>query len=162
MTVILEAPLDRVSMQARPYPADMLAGCNTGLLLFAAAFCGVNDAIHFARREMVCTCVDTDQDKLGRMAALYPPEWVFYSGDAWEFAQAAAEAGNGWDAVSADTFTGDATDRSLKTLDLWCSVAYKCVTATIAYGQDYTVPDGWRASLFPRSDLAAWLVLRRD
>jgi hypothetical protein len=43
-------PLDAISKEARPYPADMLTPARTGLLLFAAAYLGVNDAIHFARK----------------------------------------------------------------------------------------------------------------
>lgn len=160
--MVLDAPLVRVSRQARAYPAEILDGCETGLLLFAAAFLGVNDAIHFARRQLSCICVDTDQRKLGEMADLYPDDWVFVESDAWEFAQAAADAGHRWDAVSVDTFTGEATDRSLETLELWCSLAARCVTVTIGHGQDFKLPDGWRAQFFPRSHRAQWLVLRRN
>lgn len=141
-SVVLDWPLDSVSLEARPYPADMLEDCETGLLLFAAAFLGVNDAIHFARRQMVCTCVDTNAERLTRMEALYPSDWSFVEQDAWEFAEAAATSGTAWDAVSVDTFTGMAAVRSLGTLGLWCSLASKCVTVTIVDGQTYTVPDG--------------------
>ena len=162
MTVVLDPPLDRVSLQARPYPADMLPPGGSGLLLFAAGFLGVNDAIHFARRRMVCMCVDTNQARLAAMRLLYPHNWAFTAADAWQFAEAAKADGAGWDVVSVDTFTGDATDRSLETLDLWCSLARHAVTATVMYGHDYTAPDGWSSYLFPRSDRAAWLVLQRD
>lgn len=162
--VVLEAPLDRISLEARPYPADMLEHCETGLLLFAAAFLGANDAIHFARKQLVCTCVDTNSERLARMEALYPSDWLFEAQDAWEFARDAADRGKTWDAVSVDTFTGTATIRSVETLDLWCSLANRCVTATIATGQAVTVPDGWRGFVFPRearSEIASWLVLQR-
>jgi len=46
-------------------------------------------------------------------------------------------------------------------IDLWCSLARRAVTATIAVGQKYVCPDGWRDSLYHRSFLASWLVLRR-
>ena len=163
-SVVLDWPLDSISLEARDYPADMLEDCETGLLLFAAAFLGVNDAIHFARKQTVCTCVDTNPERLGRMEALYPPDWSFVEQDAWEFAEAARASGTGWDAVSVDTFTGMATHRSLGTLDLWCSLARKCLTVTIVEGLPYEVPAGWRQSVFPRDGRfgAAWLVLRKN
>lgn len=159
---VLAPPLDRISREARPYPADMLPHGGSGLLLFAAGFLGVNDAIHFARRRMVCMCVDTNRSRLDMMRRLYPANWAFTVQDAWQFAKEALGDGAMWDAVSVDTFTGEATDRSLETLDLWCAVARHAVTATVEFGQVYTVPDGWSGDLFPRSDRAAWLVLRRD
>jgi hypothetical protein len=63
------------------------------------------------------------------MEALYPPPGV-RGRDAWNFAsppQAQDELGRG---LSRHVH-GHATDRSLETLDLWCSVANRCVTATI-------------------------------
>lgn len=162
--MILAPPLDKVSVQARPYPADMLRSNRTGLCLFAAAYLGHNDAIHMARKEMVVTCVDTNRERLSEMAGLYPDDWQFVAADAWEFAEQAHRDGLMWDFVSVDTFTGDATDRSMETLDLWCSLARRAVTATIALvgGAGWEAPRGWRVSLFPRSSRAAWLVLRRD
>jgi hypothetical protein len=159
---VLTSPLDAISRVARPYPADMLPKGGTGLCLFAAAFLGHNDAIHMARRDMHVTCVDVDSGRLNEMSRLYPANWHWYPMDAWEFAEQARRDGWTWDVVSVDTFTGDATDRSLGTLDLWCSLAARAVTVTLSTGQDYTYPDGWRPSLFRRSDLADWLVLRRD
>lgn len=159
---VLTSPLDTISRVARPYPADMLPHGGTGLCLFAAAFLGHNDSVHMARRSMRVTCVDTDADRLAEMQTLYPDDWEFVATDAWEFAKSAAEAGRTWDIVSVDTFTGDSTDRSLQSLDLWCSLARRAITVTISTEQQYTYQDGWRPSLFRRSDLADWLVLRRD
>lgn len=161
---VLAAPLDRISAQARPYPADMLPVGGTGLCLFAAAFLGVNDAIHMARKDMRVTCVDYDRFRLDKMAPLYPEDWRFVLEDAWIFASRASHFGQQWDVVSIDTFTGDATDRSLESLELWCSLARKAVTATTTrhQGLDVVAPTGWRSSLFPRSNMADWLVLRCD
>jgi hypothetical protein len=161
---VLASPLDRISEQARPYPADMLRPHRTGLCLFAAAYLGHNDAIHMARKDMVVTCVDTDRRRLSEMSHLYPDDWQFVAADAWEFAKQARRDRLEWDFVSVDTFTGDATDRSMESLELWCSLARKAVTATFAVksGTGWASPAGWRVSLFPRSDLASWLVLRRD
>jgi len=159
---VLDAPLDEISRRARPYPAYLLPQGGTGLALFAAAFQGHNDAIHFARAEMTATCVDTDIDKLAKMATLYPNGWRFVISDAWEFATNAKADGDTWDVVSVDTFTGDATERSLTSLDLWCSLANLAVTATIEPGTPFWEPHGWTPQLFPRSDNVSWLVLTRD
>lgn len=159
---VLDPPLSAVSEKARPYPADMLPEGGTGLCLFAAAFQGVNDAVHMARHDMHVTCVDCDTKRLDQMSSLYPTNWHWYPMDAWQFAEQARRDGWQWDVVSVDTYTGDATDRSLASLELWCSLATKAVTATIGGRQDYIAPDGWRTSLFQRSPLADWLVLRCD
>ena len=159
---VLAPPLDKVSEQATPYPGDMLRYGESGLCLFAAAYLGANDAIHMARKDMVVTCVDRNASRLDEMADLYPPHWEFHAQDAWMFAELAASNDQRWDIVSVDTFTGNATNRSMETLELWCSLAHRAVTATIAVGQEYVCPDGWRDSLFHRSFLASWLVLRRD
>lgn len=162
---VLEPPLDQLSAVARPYPAHLLDDCQTGLVLFAAAFRGHNDAIHFARRQLHTTCVDRDAHRLAEMSEVYPPDWEFAAEDAWEYATHAYLTGRTWDAVSVDTFTGDATDLSIRTLDLWCSVANRLVTATIRNddADKAWTPDGWRMTpLFPRSATVSWLVLRRD
>lgn len=159
---VLTGKLEAVSLRARPYPAHLLPEGGTGLVLFAAAFMGHNDAIHFARKEMTATCVDRDRFHLRQMSRLYPQGWEFVHADAWHYAQQAADEGRRWDAVSADTYLGEAAERSLRSLELWCSLADRIVTATIPashHGAD--VPDGWSAFLLPRSDNASWLVLTR-
>jgi hypothetical protein len=143
------------------YPVHLLQPGDTALCLFAAAFLGINDVIHMARNEIQTTCVDIDGEKLNEMADLYPHDWTFDLADAWQFAEDAAETGERWDVVSVDCYTGTATDRSLQTLDLWCSLSNRVVTATVARSQTYTVPEGWQDSLYPRSPLADWLVLTR-
>lgn len=155
--------LTHVAMAARPYPTHLLQGCETGLVLFAAAFVGHNDAIHFAEANVRTTCVDIDGDRLWQMRQLYPLKWSFVSADAWYFATTAQQLETQYDGVSADTFTGDAMRRSLSSLDLWCSIARKFVTATITDDvEDVEIPEGWTASLYPRSDSVSWLVLERD
>ena len=158
---VLDAPLDTISRAARPYPAWLLSGCDTGLCLFAAAFLGHNDAIHFARYELQTTCVDRDAERLEEMAHLYPPDWDFLADDSWEFAEAARERGERWDGVSVDTFLGDATDRSLTTIDLWCSLADRFVTMTVPANTIPETPGGWRPTIFVRSTQASWLMLER-
>ncbi len=155
---VLGPPLDKISAQARPYPAHLLNGCETGLCLFSAAFDGWNDAIHMARNDLETTCVDIDATRLLEMRDLYPESWTFLAADAWEFAERVRIR---WDAVSVDTFTGEATERSLQSLDLWCSLANKVVTVTLTDGAGYETPTGWLAWTFPRSGVVSWLVLEK-
>lgn len=161
---VLEHPLDAISAQARPYPAWYLKEGMTGLALFAAAYKGHNDAIHFARAEMRATCVDIDTRALAEMQPLYPDDWEFVNQDAWWFAGAAFDRGEKWDVVSVDTFTGDATDRSMQSLNLWCSLANKVVTATcVTRPRRGRIPKGWHSYMFERqSQLASWLVLTKE
>jgi hypothetical protein len=158
---VLQAPLDGVSRDARAYPAHLLREHGDGLCLFAARFFGINDAVHMARAEMSVTLVDT-APRVWQMAEMYG--CAAHQQDAWEFAETARAEGAMWDAVSVDCYTGDATDRSLTTLDLWCSLARDVVTCTHVLGQTYTVPDGWEDAGFfernPRNGVN-WLVLTR-
>ena len=166
--------LEHIAMEARPYPVKHLKGCKTGLVLFAAAFMGHNDAIHFAEAGIDTTCVDINGPRLREMAGLYPDGWSFVTEDAWKVAEKARKYGTKWDAVSVDTFTGDMMERSLDSLDLWCSLARKVVTVTYAMKTDglglgigsfdfpEEVPAGWKWHLHPRSGAVYWLVLTRD
>jgi hypothetical protein len=153
--------LEHVAMEARPYPTYLLEGAKTGLCLFSAAFMGHNEAIHFALENVQTTCVDIDPDKLKAMRELYPQQWRFVFGDAWEFAQSAARNGESWDVVSVDTFRGNATERSLANLGVWCDIANTAVIATLELGQTYDVPEGWRDNTFQRNSEVFWLVLTR-
>lgn len=162
MAAVTYPTLEHVATEARPYPTYLLEHAETGLCLFAAAFMGHNEAIHFALEEVQTTCVDIDQEKLHVMTDLYPEDWTFLCCDAWDFAEAHAEKGKRWDVVSVDTFRGNATERSLVSLELWCSIADKAVVATLEDGQTYKVPEGWTAQHFRRNSEVFWLVLTRD
>jgi hypothetical protein len=158
--------LEDVAAHARPYPVVELDSCETGLVLFAAAYLGHNDAVHFAEAGIRTTCVDRDSARLAGMRQLYPDDWSFVAADAWTFAEAALELETTYDAVSVDTFTGDSELRSLSSLELWTSIARRVVTATYSagYGQraePLDVPAGWERSLFERAPGAYWLVLTR-
>lgn len=160
--------LEHVAQEARPYPDHLLADCATGLALFAAAFVGHNDAIHFALAGMRGTCVDVDDEGLDRMRAIYPEDWEFAFSDAWSFAKRAIGFGERWDVVSVDTFTGDSMERSLRSLDLWTGLARRVVTVTLKVDDPDSgpisrlVPRGWRWSLYPRASSVYWLTLERD
>ena len=158
------ATLEHVAEQARPYPAHLLDGCETGLVLFAAAFLGHNDAIHFAEAGLETTCTDIDESRLDEMRAIYPDSWTFHNADAWAFAQAAKREELAWDAVSVDTFTGTLMEMALDSLALWTSIANRVVTVTITVPviDEIKVPLGWETSLYPRSRSVAWLTLERE
>jgi len=161
---VLEPPLDVLSRDARSYPAHLLREGDTGLCLFAAAFLGINDAVHMARMEMSVTCVDRDAFALGRMREAYGERWAWYVDDSWSFAEDARARGETWDVVSVDTYTGDATDRSLETIGLWASLARRVVTMTVPHHSLFLrepVP-GWTGSRYERSNIADWMVLTRD
>lgn len=152
-----------IQMNAQPYPAFLIPPRGTALALFAAGFLGWNDVVHFTRKKMTVDCVDIDKDKLWEMATLYPEGHAFHVEDAWEFAERAFVAECRWDVVSVDTFLGEACGRSLASLDLWAGIARRLVTVTMPANQqveDLPVPDGWRASEFPRSSRASWLVMK--
>lgn len=159
--VVAVNTLDDLQRQARPYPAHLLPETGTALGLFAAGFHGWNDCIHFARKGLQTTCVDIDQDKLLEMAAVYPEGWEFRVDDAWEFAERSALEGREWDVVSVDPFFGDAAERAWETLYLWVTLAKSMVTLTVKSDTQLNTPDGWTSSFYPRSDNAAWLVMRR-
>lgn len=161
MGAVTYPTLEHVAMAARPYPSDLLEGCSAGLALFSAAFLGHNDAVHFAEAGMRGTCVDINGERLAEMRDLYPADWDFIEDDAWKFAERMRSGQFTWDAVSADTFTGSAMRRSLKSLPLWCSLARKVVTVTITAGALYLVPDGWRAWHYERATGVSWVVLER-
>lgn len=162
MEVVTYPTLEHVAMHGRPYPVDGLVGCETGLCLFAAAFLGHNDAIHFAEAGMHGYCVDIDGVRLAEMATLYPGSWQWAVDDAWLFAADAKRLKQSWDVVSVDTFTGAATERSMASLDLWCSIADRMVTATVTEGASFHIPSEWNATHYPRSSDVYWLVLTRE
>lgn len=153
--------LEHVAMEKRPYPAELLEGCESGLCLFAAAFLGHNDAIHFAEAGVPdVTLVDVDGERLREMNELYRDKrWTFAESDAFAFARFARQLGSKWDAVSVDTFTGSALERSLGDLEQWTSIARRFVTVTATRDASYRLPRGWRSRIVWRSSAAYWLVL---
>lgn len=162
MSRIAYPSLEHVAMAARAYPTEILEGRRTGLVLFAAAFLGHNDAIHFADAGLETTCVDVDGERLEEMRALYRDEsWRWIERDAWDFAREAAEDGELYDVVSADTFTGAAMERSLSDLETWTTIARYAVTVTATRQATFRLPKHWRMRAVERSPNAYWLVLER-
>jgi hypothetical protein len=162
--LVMSDRLRRISRHARVYPGWLLPYGGTGLILFAAAFYGRNDAIHFARKHMACDCVDVDATNLNRMRAVYPDTFTFHHGDAWEFATGAAGRCESWDVVSVDPFLGDAAARASDTINLWCRLACHLVTLTIEKDQVETIdiPAGWAGDYLPRTldGRVGWLILQ--
>lgn len=157
----LTGQLQPISLEARPYPAYLLNGCQTGLAVFSAAFLGWNDVIHFARKGIQTTCVDRDGERLAEMEAIYPTDWEFVVSDAWEFADKAAGQELTWDVVTVDPFMGEAAEKVWRTLDAFLCLADRMVTVTVPSGWIRRPPRGWQHSLFPRARGVSWLVLRR-
>src|SRR4029077_1476496 len=153
--------LEQLAMDAKAFPRESLEGCETGLVLFCGAFLGVNDAIHFAQAGIQTVCVDTNADSLATMRTLYPEEWEFVQSDAWKYAEAARDLGLTWDAVSVDTWTGDASRRSMETLELWTAIANRLVAVTVGERDTWQTPRGWHSWTQQRSEKADWLVLER-
>lgn len=161
MATVASPRLIDIQRNARTYPGYLLPRGGSALSLFAAAYHGWNDSIHFLRHNMTGHCVDLDAKKLKEMQAIYPDTWAFSQADAWEFAQQMAYLGAEWDVVSVDTFLGDATGRSLESVALWTLLARQLVTMTVPPKAEVEAPPGWKGFLFPRSPRASWLVLER-
>ena len=158
--VSLEAICDLAAGDA--YPRDLLAGCDTALVLFAAGFHGRQDAYWIQDAGLEATCVDLDADRLLEMQRLYPRSWKFRQAEAFEYAATTRER---FDLVSIDCPTG-AFQRCATLLELWCSLARLVVV--LGCGPDtYLEPHlGWAVTdMRKRSDFKGgvyWAVLERQ
>ena len=126
------------------YPLRALEGCETALVLFAAGFHGRQDAYWIAEAGILGTCVDHDADKLGEMAAVYPPGWTFVPADVYEYAEATGEM---WDVVSIDC-PSNHFERCAALVPLWCDLARSAVIvgASLDSWRKLNPPVGWQAS----------------
>jgi hypothetical protein len=124
------------------YPRAVLEGCDTALVLFAAAFHGQQDAVWMADAGLTATCVDVDAEKLGEMEQVYPADWEYVYGDAFAYAAAADRT---WDVVSLDP-PSNLFGRCAKLLPTWCGLARRAVI--LGTGQDTVIdePEDWRVS----------------
>lgn len=113
------------------YPKELLAGIESGLLLFASGFGGANDGYWF--REMgvpQVTAVDIDPATIETMRCEYPASWDWRMADAFEFALEQTEAYRLWDVVSAD-LPSSMPLQMVDDLPLWCAVAARFVISTV-------------------------------
>jgi hypothetical protein len=146
-------------------PRDLLPGCWTGLVLFAAAFNGRQDAVWLEEAGILATCVDLRDVDLCRMRDLYPPEWRFVWADAFEFADQSKTLGLRFDVVTVDCPTG-LFDRCLGLLELWTTLARRLVVLGMSSrAETPTPPGGWAvAARTRRSDFRGgvdWLTLEK-
>ena len=146
------------------FPGPYLAGSETALCLFSAAWHGKQDAFWVNHAGMTATCVDLDQERLDEMAAIYPNTWSFARADAFEFAEAAADEGERWDVVTLDPFT-NVFQRVADELPLFCALANNVVMHATGPDTQVTAPSGWRvATMLKRSTFRGgvwWTVLER-
>ena len=154
--------LDSIYVQAGVYPTDVLAGYESVLVLFGAAFLGVNDVIHLAAAGLAdVTVVDLDAEKLDAMRVLYPRTWKFVSADAFDFVDRQCASGARYDVVTADPFT-DLMPRCRAELPALCALARHVVVVGIEHGLPFDPPRGWRSQRIERSELADWIVLAAE
>jgi hypothetical protein len=139
--VVAVVTLEQIRMSSNEdrFPRHTLAGCKDALVLFAAAFYGKQDAVWIAAAGLTATCVDIDEAKLEVMAAAYPDDWTFVTGDCFEFATV---AGQQWDVVSVDCPSND-FERCAELLPLWCLLARKVVLLGSGLLSQVVPPEGW-------------------
>jgi hypothetical protein len=129
------------TLVAAPYPVHALDGCETALVLFAAAFGGAQDAAFVRDAGLHGTCVD--KNLAGLEQGDYPTDWAFVEADVFRWAPAQLVAGNRWDVVSLDPFTNH-FDHCGMLAPLWCALARRAVILGCAGGTVIDVPGGWR------------------
>jgi hypothetical protein len=120
------------------YPSGALVGCETALVLFCAAFGGVQDCWFIAEAGLTATCVDEDAEKLAEMGP-YPDGWEFVCEDVFQFVSGSERQ---WDVVSADPFTHD-FERCAAILPELCRLARHAVIIGVAPGTVLDPPPGW-------------------
>jgi hypothetical protein len=151
-----------------PYPTDKLIGCETALVLFAAAFGGMNDAAWIAEAGLRATCVDLDGEKLDEMRPRYPDTWEFVRYNAYDYGEYARRltkwSGAYWDVVSCDPFTNEFTNCA-NNIEAWCRLAKHVVILGTGTDTLVNVPAGWEITqTIKRSDYAGgvyWTTLER-
>jgi hypothetical protein len=145
-----------------PYPTDKLIGCETALILFAAAFGGMNDCAWVADAGLRATCVDLDGEKLEEMKPLYPDDWKFVCKNAYQVGVDAVVSQ--WDVVSLDPYTNEFT-RCADNIKAWCRLARHIVILGTGTHTVVNEPAGWTISQrIKRSTYAGgvwWTVLER-
>lgn len=153
--------LEQVRAKAAPelYPRQVLVGCESALVLFAAAFHGRQDAVWIADAEMQATLVDIDHEKLGEMVLAYPEGWEYVHGDVFDYCTRTERM---WDVVSIDPPT-NLFDRCEQLLSLWVLMANKAVVLGMD-DRPVVAPHGWQLTeVLRRSNFAGgvyWQVFQ--
>lgn len=147
------------------FPTERLEGLETGLVLFAAAWLGKQDAVFLADAGLVCTCVDVRAERLNEMRDVYPGGWEFVEADAFAYSSAWRTAGRRWDAVTVDCPT-NLFGWCAQLLPRWCDLARRLVVLGCSPTTELAVPDGWRlVERIDRSDYRGgvqWAVFERQ
>lgn len=128
-------------LEPTPFPDYPLRAARTGLVLFAAAFQGRQDAYWFAHYGVRTTCVDTDAAGLAKMRELYPSDWEFVHDDAWDFARGANA--HVWDVVSLDPFT-NLFQLVADSIHEWTRLATRYVVMGCGVHTRVVAPGGWK------------------
>lgn len=137
---MVSVTLNEIRRERGPYPSKLLRGCENALILFAAGFHGEHDGIYVHDAGMTATCVDVNETLLSEMRDVYPPDWEWVLGDAYNFA---LKTNRTWDIVSVDPpSNGFLLCGHL--MPLWCRLARKAVIVATGWEQEVTVPEGWK------------------
>lgn len=154
--------MSTVVEKSHPYPAWVLAGCETALVVFAAEFGGMNDCAWIVEAGLRATCVDINADKLDAMKASYPDDWEYICADAYEFAGECAGGPYKWDVVSLDPFTNH-FDPCAENIEAWCRLARRAVIVGTGTDTVIVTPLGWaQTDCVKRTDYQGgvwWTVL---
>lgn len=159
----MRATLDAIRQPsaAALYPSAVLDGCESALVMFAAAFLGAQDAVWIADAGLTATCVDTDLEKVAEMAPAYPTDWEYVVGDAFDYATRTKRR---WDVVSVDC-PSNLFERCAEFLPVWCLLARRAVVLGCGRGTEIVAPDGWQVTdRLHRSNFRGgvyWAVLER-
>jgi hypothetical protein len=87
----------------KTFPVNVLEDAQSVACLYSAALMGQRDVIHVAQRGIqVVTLVDHDAEMMAEMRKVYPENWNYHVGDAFEFVRAARAARNRFDVVILD------------------------------------------------------------
>lgn len=163
MAAVATAPasLEELRGDDQNFPHEVLVGCETALVLFAAGFHGRQDAVWIADAGLRATCVDVDGVRLEEMRVIYPDGWQFVTSDAYVFA---AMTDRQWDVVTADPYTNQ-FDRCADSIAALCRVARRAVVIGVGPSTVVTPPQGWKITGSKRrSDYGGgvfWLTLER-
>lgn len=143
------------------FPTYLLEECDSALVLFCAAFGGIQDALFIRDAKLTnVVCVDNDPVALSRMMPSYPKEWLFWEQDAFAYMAKWALLVE-YDIVTLDPFTGDTMNR---VLDKYLGVACKLATKYVVCGCDnrnVKPPRGWRikSRMLRSRNSVYWLIL---
>lgn len=145
--------LDEVRERAGVFPTWVAEDASTAACFFSAAFMGVNAEVHLTTAGSVL-CVDTDQERLDEMRALYPPTYHFIRSDA--FRALDSLQGQHFDVVTADPFT-NLMRPCLDRLSDFRAISGKLVLGITPEMADEALARG-AVEVMPRSIKAAWAV----